>query len=264
MVQLMEYKIISGRMEETRRAMMNSNRKEKVRRGQRVKGRASMAKIKANERDAVRRLARVLHCNFVPGDMWVTLTYRPETLPESIEAAKDGFSRFMRKVRRAFADEHGRNPRYVISTSHTDPDTGERVRVHHHLVMEQLAYEMVCQLWPKEDVTYRHLQGWDYTGVARYIISNAERDKAGEKKWSTSRGNMEKPVCTEPVPVRENDPVPVPRDAVILEHRKERDPVTGMYSEYVRYITPQKKPKKPNSRKRKRAETKKSRQRMKH
>jgi hypothetical protein len=251
MQQLMTYKIISGKTVEERKALMSGSRsKEKKRRGQRVKGGSSLAKIKQNEREAVKNLARVINCNFGAGDLWLTLTYGPERLPADIAAAKKDLSRFMRNVRRRFLAEHGRGPRYVISTSQKDPDTGERVRIHHHIVMERAAYDTICQLWPQEDITYRLMDGrGDYTGIARYIISQAEKGPDA-KKWSVSRGNMAKPIYTEPVPVKATDPLDVPAGAVIREKYSLADEETGAYTEYVRYTVPGRAaPKKPKDRK---------------
>ena len=251
MQQLMSYKIISGKTVEERKAYMSRSRsKEKKRRGQRVKGRSTLAKIQQNEREAVKNLARVINCNFGAGDLWLTLTYSPDRLPADIQAAKKDLSGFVRRVRRIFYAEHGRNPRYVISTSRTDPRTGEPVRLHHHIVMERAAYETICQLWPQEDITYRLMDGrGDYTGIARYIVSQAEKGPDA-KKWSTSRGNMEKPIYTEPVPVSAADPLPVPAGAVIREKYSLTDEETNTYTEYVRYTVPERQaPKKPKDRK---------------
>ena len=90
MRQLMEYKIISGRTVEIRRVMMDVRRgyNQHQRRGVRVKGKTSLRKILANERESVKNLARILNCNFKAGDLWLTLTYPEEALPESKEAAE--------------------------------------------------------------------------------------------------------------------------------------------------------------------------------
>lgn len=264
MKQLMSYKIISGQTVEERKAILSGSRsKEKKRRGQRVKGNSTLVKIRSNEREAVKNLARVINCNFGSGDLWLTLTYGPDRLPEDVTAAKKDLQAFMRKVRRRFAAEHGRNPRWVISTSCTDPRTGERVRIHHHLVMERVAYETICQLWPQEDITYRLMDGrGDYTGIARYIVSNAERDGYDGKKWSISRGNMAKPIYTEPVPVTMSEKIPIPAGAIIREQYTQRDEETNFYSEYIRYTMPRKPgrspaPPKPKSKKKKTRQHKK-------
>ena len=232
----MEYKIISGRTVEIRRVWMSVRGKDDPtrRRGMRVKGKTSLRKILANEREAVKALARLINCNFGPGDVWLTLTYAEDRLPASMEEAEADFARFLRKLRALCRKETGRNPIYISSPSEIDPRTGEKVRLHYHVVMPAVAYESVIKLWPMEDVTYRRLDGrGDYTGIARYICSNAVR-APGKKRWSCSRG-LKKPVYTEPVPVRQNERLYIPRSASLKEKSDMVDTETGMASVYVRY-----------------------------
>ena len=80
------------------------------RRGIRVKGKTSLKKILANEREAVKNLARLINCNFGPGDMWLTLTYSDDRLPASIEDAAQDFAKTLRKLRAMVKKETGKNP----------------------------------------------------------------------------------------------------------------------------------------------------------
>lgn len=241
MRRLMEYRIISGRTTEIRRTMMPWRESGcKVRRGTRVKGKTSLRKILANERESVKNLARILNCNFGQGDCWITLTYPEDALPESREDAKEQMGKFLRKCRDAFRKDTGKSLRYVVSVGDRDGKTGETgKRLHLHIVMDALAYETVTKLWPAEDVTYRRLDGrGDYTGIARYMVTNAG-PADGKKRWSSSKG-LEKPIFTEPVPVSEKERIPVPRNISVKEREEYRDEETGMYSAYLRYTTPRK------------------------
>ena len=231
---LMEYKIISGRTVESRRGMMEpGGRRKKVRRNTRVKGKTSLKKILANEREAVKNLARILNSNFREGDMWLTLGYPDERLPEDTEAAKREISRFLRRCREELKKE-GVKLRYVVATSETSTATGERARIHHHVVMDPMGYEAVSRLWFAGFVSYRRLDGrGDYTGIARYMVTNAG-EAHGKKRWSTSKG-LEKPIYTEPVPVRMSERVNIPRDASLKEKNLFQDEETGMMSLYVRF-----------------------------
>ena len=263
MKHLMKYSIISGKTVEERKALLGTRRSEgKQSRGQRIRGNSKPRHIRYNEREAVKNLARVINCNFGTGDLWLTLTYGSDGLPVDLAAAKKDLSLFLRRLRRLFYAEHGRNPRYVTSTSRTDPETGEIVRLHHHIVMEAEAFETICQLWPKEDITYRRMDGrGDYTGIARYIISQADKEPDA-KKWSTSRGNMAKPIYTEPVPVTPGKPISIPKGAVVREKYSMVDEETNISTEYVRYTMPERAaPRKPKDRK---PQKKKTRQRRKH
>lgn len=239
---LMEYKIISGRTVEIRRTMMTFREKGKrVRRGTRVKGRTSLRKILANEREAVKNLARIINCNFKQGDMWITLTYPEDRLPASRAEAEADKERFLRECRRAYRKATGKGLRYVIAIADRDGQTGEETRrIHLHFVMDALAYEVIASLWPAEDLTYRRLDGrGDYTGIARYMVKNAGPAN-GKKRWSSSKGLM-KPIYTEPVPVTEKEKrqrIRVPGNVSFKGREEYTDDETGMRSEYVRYTKP--------------------------
>ena len=233
----MEYKIISGRTVEIRRVMMDVRRMDGQarRRGTRVKGKTSLRKILANEREAVKNLARLINANFTQGDMWLTLTYPESALPGSPEEADKQFAAVLRKLRALCRKETGKNPVYITSPPcDADPKTGEARRLHFHVLMPAVAYEQIVKLWPAEDVTYRRLDGrGDYTGIAKYICSQSVH-RPGKKRWRCSRG-LKKPVYTEPVPVRAGERVYIPRNASLKEKADMVDAETGMSSVYVRY-----------------------------
>lgn len=238
MRRLMEYRIISGRTTEVRQVMMETRRGTiRQRRGVRVKGRTSLKKILANEREAVKNLARILNCNFQAGDLWVTLTYPDDSLPESREDARARFEKFLRKLRKVFREKTGESLRYVVTTSDKGSFSGESARIHHHLVMDAVAYETIISMWPAEDVSYRRMDGrGDYTGIARYMVSNAGAAD-GKKRWSTSKG-LKKPVYTEPVPVDSGERIRIPRGTAVKAKEEYIDEETGMRSAYVRYTRP--------------------------
>lgn len=232
----MEYKIISGRTEEIRRVWMPTTRGgQRIRRGTRAK-KSSIRKILRNEINAVKSLARTLNCNFGTGDVWLTLSFGEGEI--SWDDAQAVFDRFLRKLRALYRKERGENLKYVYSQGRKDED-GNDARPHFHLVMPAADYELVCALWPEQGVTYRRLDGsGDYTGIARYMISNAKGEE-GKKKFHPSRG-LEKPVYTEPVPVYAHSKMKLPKDASIREQTETRDEDSGFYSAYVRYVRKEK------------------------
>lgn len=237
MVQLVEYKIISGRVEEIRHCRMDlSGRQLAKRRGIRCKGGSTLRKIKQNEEDAVKRLARILNCNFQTGDLWLTLRYSDGRLPGSREEAEKDVKKFLRRCRDAMKKD-GKGMKAVWVTSDLDSETGETARLHHHIVMTAESWETVCRYWPEDEITYRRLDGrGDYTGIARYMIQNAPRGE-NVPKWHSSRG-MAKPVVTEPVPVRERDEIRIPAGVVVKERTENIDEESGLHSRYVRYVKP--------------------------
>lgn len=239
MKQLMRYKIISGRVEEKRDVMMNvSGRKE--RRRTRRKGSSTVSQLKRNEDEAEKRLARVINCNFGAGDLWLILKYSDERLPESREAAELVAKNFLRRARREYRKETGRALRYIVVTSDTNPKTGEKVRLHHHLVMDRLAWEVICKHWPMEEMSYIIMDGrGDYTGIARYMLQNADK-QSGKRAWNPSQG-LKQPIFTMPEPVKTSGSFRVPKGAEIRENRSTQDKESGFSAAYIRYVLPREK-----------------------
>lgn len=233
----MEYKIISGSVEEICRGWMPTTRGgQRVRRGTKAK-KSSIEKIKRNETDAIKKLTRIINCNFRMGDLWLTLTF-PGKEEITWEAAQTVFDRFLRKLRALYREKNGENIKYVYSHGRKDKD-GNDARPHFHVVLQAVDYELICSLWPQEAVTYRRLDGRkDHVKIAQYMIRNA-KGVPGKKKYHTSRG-LERPVYTEPVPVHINTKIKLPKDAIICEQHKTRDYESGFTSEYIRYIRPEK------------------------
>lgn len=233
----MEYKIISGSVEEICRGWMPTTRGgQRVRRGTKAK-KSSIEKIKRNETDAIKKLTRIVNCNFRMGDLWLTLTF-PGKEEITWEAAQTVFDRFLRKLRTLYREKNGENIKYVYSHGRKDKD-GNDSRPHFHVVLQAVDYELICSLWPQEAVTYRRLDGRkDHVKIAQYMIRNA-KGVPGKKKYHTSRG-LERPVYTEPVPVHINTKIKLPKDAIICEQHKTRDYESGFTSEYIRYIRPEK------------------------
>lgn len=110
----MEYKIISGNVVEIRRTYMHVRSESgKKKRGQRIAGNTSKRKIRANEREAIKCLARTLNANLVKGWLLVSLKYDDEHLPEDYSALEESGRKFLRAFRAAFKAEYGRNPKYI-------------------------------------------------------------------------------------------------------------------------------------------------------
>ena len=233
---MMEYKIISGPVEEIRRAMMPTARGEKrVRRGTKAK-KSSIKKILRNEINAVKSLARTLNCNFGTGDLWVTLECAE--LQAGWPEAEKRFAQFLRKLRAAYKAATGKTLPYVYSLGRKSGELD--ARPHFHIVLPAMDYELICRFWPQECVTYRRLDGrGDYTGVARYMISNG-KGVPGKKKYHPSRG-LKKPVYTEPVPVYIHSKIRLPKDVSVREQTETRDEESGFYSAYVRYVRKERK-----------------------
>mgnify|MGYP004423072537 CR=1 FL=1 len=201
MRKLMEYKIISGNVVEIRRTYMNvrAGSPQKKPRGQRIAGNTSARKIRANEMEAVKSLARILNANLERGWLWVTAKYDDEHLPADYAALEENGGKFTRVLRAAFRREHGRNPRYVMVNANWSPERDAPARLHHHFVIEACSLDMLAGLWKWGTISVEEIDGReDHTALAVYMVKNVHGLERGKNKWSTSRGNLLKPIYTEP------------------------------------------------------------------
>ncbi len=204
----------------------------------------------ANDRDYIKRLARSINCNFGHGDKLVTLEYSTEQYNELIKRserteqtvyslAKTNAERFLRRVRDVLAK--GNIPfLYICMTSETDPDGGEAVRVHHHLLIQSAAYETVKRLWKYGFCDNAPLRDQDdYTAVAEYLAAQAPKEKDA-KKHTASR-NLKKPRIRETVePVRRE--LRAPSGSTLL-YKSEYNGGNGEFGscQYIRYVQGEKK-----------------------
>ena len=226
-----------------------------------------------NARQAVRVAARILNCNYTPEDYLVTLTYSDENwgalfgecgsdqsagiaavaaLPRddrvdgagTIEAVMEKARAVVRdqldKVRKK-AKRDGVLMKTLTVTSDLDPETGEVVRVHHHVVISGEAMKLLEESWKYGLVHTEHLYRQDdYTPLAAYLLGQV-RHAENRKKYSCSR-NMVQPKVEEMVleSCPDNE-IRVQAGAKVLDRTPYKE---GCVSQYVRYK------RKPSSRKR--------------
>lgn len=237
-MKLVEHQIISGHVIEVQRSWMNVNAELKTSRAPRVAGKSSAKKIARNDKASERQLARLINTNFEAGDLWLTLKYSDFRLPATKAEAKKEIQKFLRKIRNAYEKETGKKLKYIYCTSTKSTKTGREVRVHHHMVLNRLAYETLCKYWPAEEMSYTLLDGRkDHTDLANYIIKNASKT-ANENKWNCSK-NLDKPIVTEPVEVEDLDIKPI-KGAEVREKRVIIDEEAGFSSAYLRAVLEEK------------------------
>lgn len=238
----MEYKIISGKVVEIKRSYMPIDRDSKKPRGQRIAGNSSERKIKENEREQKKRLARILNSNIERGWILITCKYDNATLPADYSALTVSGKKFFRKLREAFKAETGRNPRVIMVNANWNPKENRPARFHHHIIMEPFAWDTIRRLWPVENgVSIERIDNReDHTALAVYLCDNVRGPECGNA-WSTSRGNLEKPIYTEPVEVMDGieDIKIIPTATQTAFERLDGDTGTPV-SAYIRCILPEK------------------------
>lgn len=203
-----------------------------------------------NARQAVRAAARVLNCNYTAEDMLLTLTYTDEayedlfdglTVDEVLEKAKPVAAKRLDRARKNFRKHSdGNGMKTFCVTADMDGETGELVRVHHHVVVTAAAAEAVEHAWCYGLVHKEHLYKQDdYTPLAAYLLEQV-RYQEGRKKYACSQ-NMTKPKIEEQLleTVPDNE-IKVQPGAKVLDRTPYRE---GMVSQYVRYKRKERTPK---------------------
>lgn len=206
---------------------------------------SEIQKQKSNEASAEKRVARLIHENFTPFDCLVTLHYSEEGMEQIRKAVEDPedlnqiFHEAHRQVRlwlrRALRACKAKeiSLKYIATTSDTDGETGEAVRIHHHVIINGAAAPIALGKWTMGSTHKEYLfDVVDQTTLAAYLLRQVRR-LPDEKKYIPSR------TLTVPQPkdriAHSGAELTVPRGGQLL-HRSEFKP--GM-PQYIRYILPE-------------------------
>lgn len=236
---------LSGRVVELSTVWVSANMRP---RRNRRKGSTSAQKQDANERDCVKRLARVINCNFSHGDLLLTPKYDEAGMARLtawaaqhqgegqswedalLDAAEREGRNYMRRLGRAL-NRQGAELRYILITSDIDGETGEAVRLHHHIIIPRVGYELAARLWPLGTVDYQILRAQDdYTPLAEYLCRQVRR-RPDSKKYTSSR-NLKKPIVNERW-ARPGEELKPDRDGLLL-HRGEWEPGKPQYIRFMK------------------------------
>jgi len=146
---------------------------------------------KLNQRNAERKLIRLLNTNFTKKDIRFDLTYDETHRPETPEDAQREMQNFLRRVKR-FRKKHSLPElKYVAVT-----EIGKtNKRLHHHIVMSGgVDITTLAEIWGKGYTTAKPLQFDEsgIVGIAKYLV----KEPILGKRWCASR-NLEQPKVSE-------------------------------------------------------------------
>lgn len=238
----MEYKIISGNVVEIRRTFMNvRSDSPKKKRGVRIAGNTSARRIRANEREAIKNLARLLNANVSQGWVLVSLKYDNEHLPVDYSALEASGKKFTRQFRDAFRKEYGRNPKFILVNANWNPEKDCPARLHHHIIVERCSLDMLAKVWKGGGIATEETDGReDHTALAVYLVKNVRGLERGANRWRVSRGNLEKPIYTEPEEVSGDvDDIAILPRAKQTAFERLDDEYGRAVSAYVRCVLPE-------------------------
>lgn len=147
------------------------------------------AVIKNNDRNATKKLTRLMNANFVPGDWHVIMTYA--YVPDQKEAKRE-ISNFKKRLAREFK-KAGKECKWIEVTEY------ENHRIHHHMVVSYIDPEVIEKQWKRGHIHFTALDRTrNYRKLAEYFVketSKTMRQPGNEtkKRWSASR-NLTRPI----------------------------------------------------------------------
>ena len=207
-------------------------------RGQKLRASAA-AREKLNARTTFQKLERVLAANFDTGDLFVTLTYDDQHLPDCRDAAVRRMRSFLSRFR-ALRRGRGEETRYVYITEGCYPGG----RLHHHMVLNSTGQDVedLRKAWRcGQDVEVIRLtidRAHSYEDLASYLTKEPREwghPQVGERTWTPSLGLARTEPETETVP--DYVTLTAPPEAVILQNE---GPVRNGYGEFawIKYMLP--------------------------
>lgn len=201
-----EKRVYSGEFLEIFRYTLSEQKRERS-----IKANESSAKQKKyNEKNATRKLMRLMHCNFEHGeDLYVTTTFKPSSLARRNEKiARKEFAKFIRKLKHFRIKNNLGELKYIASMGETE-GTG----IHFHMCINKMSIKDVKKIWKHSEhagrIKAEALKFDNENGLhdlAEYFVrqktkriidmlkteSVAENKKRLLKNWSSSK-HLKKP-----------------------------------------------------------------------
>lgn len=154
-------------------------------RGRRRKRYKPTSEVQAvlNENNRQKKFVRYANHNFTENDVYVTLTYRDELNPESIEEAKNNDKNFLKRLNRIRVKKGLPKAKWMRVI-----EKGKRKgRIHHHFIMSGgITPEELKKIWGNGIVQVSGLVFDEQTGIenlANYMLKR----ECDESSWSHSR-----------------------------------------------------------------------------
>lgn len=172
---------------------------------------SSEVRERINFRTSRDKLWLILEATFLPTDLWITLSYRDETLPKRRDEAEKRMKAFIKALRQ-LRKQQGEDLVYVWVTEGYHSGG----RLHHHLFVNSTVcdYNTIRDLWKRNGDNVEILPFSCKSPFAHAEYSTKEprdmgRRHIGERMWRASR-NIKRPEVTyEEVPADEELTAPV-------------------------------------------------------
>ncbi|WP_455798948.1 rolling circle replication-associated protein [Clostridium butyricum] len=144
-----------------------------------------------NDKNAKKKINRLINTNFTEDDLMITLTYKNNYLPNEDEAKRDIQNYINRLKRRRKKDgiEEPLKYLYVIEYENNKKNS-KKVRIHHHIIINKMDRNSAEEVWRKGRTDSMRLQLDDdgLSGISKYI----SKGLCSGRRWSYSK-NLKKP-----------------------------------------------------------------------
>jgi hypothetical protein len=191
-----EKNIISGDMYEAEffPVFSGGRRMPTCRRGK--SGLSSKKQADLNDKNARKKMVRLVNANFGKGDIVLHGTYRDDEMPKSEEECRRHIQNYIRRIKR-YRKNHGLPEiKYIyVIEAKTSKKTGI-VRYHFHMILNSMDRTIAEEMWPYGDWTNADRLQPNEKGceaLAKYLV----KDPKGGKRWAQSK-NLNKPKVPRP------------------------------------------------------------------
>ena len=183
---------------------------------------------KLNNRNAVKKLTRIINANFFKNDIFATTDYEIEPLLPNGEVdmkkLKNDLRNFERRIK-GYCKKNGLSPPKILAVIEQANERG-RVRAHTHIILSKMSYDALRSLWSLGGIKIGPLDATrEYKGLANYLSKDPTLGTNHQKRWSASQNLI----------------IPKPKIRVIKRGERPPDPPKGfkevMQREYTSDIT---------------------------
>lgn len=157
-----------------------------------VKKRNKLIQKNLNDKNARKKVQRLINANFKDGDLYITLTYDDKHLPKSMEEALKNMKNYIRRINYKRKKIGLKQAKYIYVTEF---DENKKIRFHHHLIIDgDLAMDIVESTWKFGKWNKCSRTAPDEEGLSK-LASYLVKDPKGKKRWCSSK-NLKKPIET--------------------------------------------------------------------
>lgn len=151
--------------------------------------RSSSVQENLNDSNAKKKVVRLVHANFDSSDIMITLSY--DGIPPTESQARRDIRNYLRRVRE-YRRKRGLSELKYLYVIEFEDGSGNKTRIHHHVVMSGMDRDTAETLWGKGFANSRRLQmrKRGLKAISKYIMKGRKR-----RQWSYSQ-NLKTPNVT--------------------------------------------------------------------